>query len=126
MNLRIFEEIDIYGPVLRTHGLAKIDTGAFSSSIHRALAEALELQEVKGNKAHIFSNAMGKQERKLVSARIRLGGIEKQIIFSVSDRTTMTRMILIGRRDLLGFCIQVAPDEADPNNTLNIKKGDII
>ncbi len=100
---------------------AKIDTGAYTSSIH---AEQIREEEYKGRKVLAFQvllpghpsftgktvrfdkyrekkvkNSFGHAEtRYLIETRIRLAGETYTVEFTLSDRSSMKNSILLGRK----------------------------
>jgi len=86
---------------------AKIDTGAFRSSIDEDLAKELGLLE-EGNVLYYrhYRSALGKnRERPVVSLIFWLKGKRIETAVSVADRKKLRTKVLIGRKDLKGFLI---------------------
>ena len=81
--------------------LAKVDTGAFSSSISQSLADKLELDDPV-NLTQIRS-ASGTSERPCYKVRMSILGqaIETQI--NVANRTGLNYMMILGRKDIAKF-----------------------
>jgi hypothetical protein len=73
---------------------AKIDTGAARCSIDQKLAKALGLKEIGEIQVR---NAMGKQTRRLVEAKIRVGRTTYDIEVSVTDRTELSCAMILGK-----------------------------
>jgi len=92
---------------------AKIDTGAFRTSIDEDLAGRLGLLET-GNQLLTmeFRSSLGKEERKLVNLTFYLKGKKIKTIASVADRSGLKRPMIIGRRDLRPFTFRVRKWEA--------------
>lgn len=85
---------------------AKIDTGAFSSSIDESLAEELGLlrpEHVVREK--LFKSALGMQNRKMIEINFKLRGIKVIAHASVTNRGGLRRRMIIGRRDLKQFTV---------------------
>lgn len=90
---------------------AKIDTGAFRSSIDRQLVAELGLS-VKKNVLYSrhYRSSMGKRrERKIIELTFRIGGRRIKTAVNVVDRSHLSTPLLIGRRDLAGFLIKPEP-----------------
>lgn len=123
-TLRVFHRIVICNRQGIGAGFqAKMDTGAFSSSIDEGLANILELPIYTDGEIHTYRSALGVSTRERVIASVSLFPDHlANIIFSVTDRSRLNFPVLIGRRDLLGFNIQVHPEESDPDNPLNIRR----
>lgn len=78
--------------------IARIDTGATSSSIDIKLAEELELGP--SMKSKIVKSASGTKERPLVEATIRMNNLIIKEYFTLADRSHMTYPVLIGQNIL--------------------------
>ena len=88
--------------------LAKIDTGAYRTSIDRTLAKDLGLlnkDNILWKDKYEYRSAVGLQSRPVIGIKYILGG--KKIISSasVANRSKMKTMLLIGRRDMAGFLV---------------------
>jgi alpha-L-glutamate ligase-like protein len=109
-TLNSIEEIKIYKYKTdeRYPVKARIDTGAFRSSIDRSLAESLGLLK-EGNvlwKDKLeYKSALGLQYRSIVGVTFVLGGRRIKTSASVSDRSKMALPFLVGRNDLTGFLV---------------------
>lgn len=92
---------------------AKIDTGAFRTSIDRDLAEKLGLLEM-GNQLLTMGvrSSLGRDVRSIVNVTFYLKGKKIKTTASVSDRSEMKRPMIIGRRDLRPFTVKVRKWEA--------------
>lgn len=115
-TIGIFEEVEVYGlegenEVVR----AKIDTGAYSSSIDRGLAEKLSLL-ISENILYedYFRSALGRKRRQIVGITINLGGKKIKTRVSVSDRVKLKYKMIIGRRDLAEFVVMVGEKDLLP------------
>jgi alpha-L-glutamate ligase-like protein len=87
---------------------AKIDTGAWRTSIDLGLAKELGLlkrENILWTKT--FKGALGKQVRKVINLTYYLAGKKIKTIASVADRKNLRRQIVIGRRDLSGFTVKL-------------------
>lgn len=101
----VFEPITIVLPSKKEHNLmAKLDTGAYSSSIDRALAEKLGLAKNVAYEKKVKS-ALGEETRSYVHFSFKLKGELIETAASLADRSESTYDVLIGRRDLGGFII---------------------
>ena len=86
--------------------LAKIDTGAGYSSIDRDLAEDLGADLEDPEDEVEIESANGEEERPLVRVRIRMAGKTLDTRVTVTDRSELSKDVLIGSRDLDGFLIE--------------------
>ncbi len=88
---------------------AKIDSGAFRSSIDRSLAEELGLLKEKNilwENRFKYRSAVGLQPRPVIGVTFWLAGRKIQTTASVVDRSKMKSPFLVGRNDLVGFLIR--------------------
>jgi alpha-L-glutamate ligase-like protein len=105
--VRNLETVEVYvGKKKRKQVLAKVDTGAYSTSIDRSLARELGLlQQDNIIFEKEFKSALGKEKRMVIRLVFWLGGRRVVSRAGISDRHNLRRKILIGRRDLKGFLI---------------------
>jgi len=92
---------------------AKVDTGAFRTSIDEELAKELKLldpENILWNTG--YKSALGREERKVVGISFYLKGKKIKTSASVSDRSKLKREMIIGRRDILGFSLKVRERES--------------
>jgi hypothetical protein len=84
--------------------MAKLDTGAFRTSLDIQLAERLNIP-VSEHKVFVKS-ASGHTHRDTVKLTFTLAGRKIVTVASLADRAHMKYPIIIGRRDLQGFLIK--------------------
>jgi len=102
--LNVVEKVTIYGPKAKKVVTAKIDTGAYSTSIDDALVEELGLSEYPRQK--LVRTGFGVEEvRDRVDILFRLHGKDIQTDASHTDRAHMRFQMIIGRRDIKGFLV---------------------
>lgn len=100
---------------------AKLDTGAYRTSIDKKLAEEMHLPKLK-NKL-LVKAASGQQLRETVKCSMSLAGKKINSIATITDRTHLQFPMIVGRKDLKGFLINPiyglepgdALDELDKN-----------
>ena len=86
---------------------AKIDTGAFRSSIDRKLAGDLGLLQGKHVLWHrYYVSALGREQRPIIELSFWLGGRRIKTAANVSNRSKFREKLLIGRRDLKTFLVR--------------------
>ena len=87
--------------------LAKIDTGAYRTSIDKTLATDLGLLNEENIlwKGMEYRSAVGLQTRPVIGIKYILAGRKIISSASVTDRSKMKTMLLIGRKDLVGFMV---------------------
>ena len=78
--------------------LARIDSGATSSSIDISLAKLLNFKPTK--KYRIVKSASGIKRRPIVNAIVTIKGTKMEAEFTLADRKHMTYQILIGQNVL--------------------------
>lgn len=110
--LTVIQPVMIHGNLIDGHlqsvrkkeVLAKLDSGAYRTSIDRKLAKELKLP-INNQKVYVKS-ASGKAYRPTVHVTFELAGKKIKTIASVVDRSHLKFPIIIGRLDLQGFLIQ--------------------
>ena len=114
VRVGIFEEVEAVDITGERHALkAKLDTGAFRSSIDEALAKKLGLLDPENLLwSGYWRGALGREERKVIGLTFYLKGRKIKTAASISDRSKLKRPMIVGRRDLLGFAIRVKEVEA--------------
>ena len=88
--------------------MAKIDTGAWRSSIDKTYAEKnglLQKDNILWTK--VFKSSLGAEERPVINLSFYLAGRRINTIASVSNRRGLKKIFIIGRRDLQGFLVKV-------------------
>ena len=86
---------------------AKIDTGAWRTSIDENLANDLGLlrpENVLWSK--IYKSGLGVQEREVIGLNFYLAGRKVKTIASVAKRSDLRAQMIIGRRDLSDFLVK--------------------
>ncbi len=102
--LGLTEHIIVHDHDAQEEVLARIDTGAETSSMDASLAAELSLGPIE--RVMTVKSANGKKVRPVVRCTIELGGKRVEGLFSLADRSHMTYRMLIGQ-DVLkqGFLI---------------------
>lgn len=101
--LHIIEKVTLYGPGGKKTIEAKIDSGAFRTSIDSALVKSLQLPARK-NKVFVQSGN-GMQYRDTVKVSFKLRNKTIETIASHTDRSNLRFPMIVGRRDMKGFLI---------------------
>lgn len=104
----IFETVKIkVGKKKRVEVPAKIDTGAYSTSIDMKLAEELGLlkhENILWTKK--FKSALGEQDRLVIRLVFWLQGKKIVTRAGLTNRKDLRRKVLVGRRDLKEFIVE--------------------
>lgn len=96
--LGLIEQVTILVDSFNHKLLARIDTGATSSSIDKELVEELGLGP--GHRLTTVRSAAGTEKREIIKIKILLNGKIIEEEFSIADRTHMTYSVLIGQNIL--------------------------
>lgn len=95
--------------------LAKLDTGARSTSLDQKLAKELGLT-ILPEKQRVRA-ASGEQMRKMVNVEFTLGGRKIKAVANIADRSHMTYRMIVGKTELRGFLIDPAlPGKGAPDS----------
>lgn len=109
--VRAFEEVKVLAGDRKTKVpvKAKLDTGAFRSSIDSQLAKELNLLE-PDNILFVRQarSALGRKKRPVIELTFYLQGKKIKTAASVSDRSKLRTPLLVGRRDLKPFLVKVS------------------
>lgn len=101
------EQITLHGANKeRSVTFAKIDTGAYRTSIARPLAEKLRLTGILKYKK--VRGALGKEERAIVDLTFELDKQKIRTEAFIASREEMKHDVIVGRRDLKKFLIDPA------------------
>lgn len=103
--LGIEEQVIIFGRTGEAHPLlAKIDTGAWRTTLDHSLAKQWNLHEPVINTTEV-RGALGQDTRPVVELTLKLHERLIKTKASLADRTHMKYDMIIGRRDLKGFLV---------------------
>ncbi len=110
--LNVIEKVTIVGPNGKKVVQAKIDTGAYSTSVDESLVHELGLEEHDETKR--IRSGVGEELRSTVKFVMRIRGKDIETVASYTDRAHMTYPMIVGRCDIKGFLVDPAkaPDEA--------------
>lgn len=107
-TIGVWEDAKIVGSDKKKHIVkAKIDTGAWKTSIDKDLAAKLGILD-KSNVlwTKIYKSSLGKEVRKVVSLKFYLAGTKISTIANVAARSHLRTPLIIGRKDLKGFLVK--------------------
>lgn len=98
------EEVIIYGANKEKYtAMAKIDTGAYRTSIARYIADKLQLTHILKYKK--VRGALGKEERPIIDLTFELDGEKVRTEAFIASREEMKHDVIVGRRDLKKFLV---------------------
>lgn len=86
---------------------AKIDTGAWKTSIDKDLAERLGI--LKNSNVlwtKVYKSSLGEEKRQIINLTFYLAGRKIETIANIASRKNLRTPLIIGRRDLEGFLIK--------------------
>ena len=106
-TLSVIEKITIYGSKKKKTVRAKVDTGAYRTSLDSDLVDELGLDE--RNKFVRVRSGSGRQKRRTVHLKFKMKGKEIDTIATYTPRGHLRFPVIIGRKDMDGFLV-------DPNN----------
>lgn len=98
------ERITILGPQGETVVIAKIDTGADSSSVDTELVAFLDLK-IDPDKKKTVITSEGSEERNVVDFEFLLGETKIKTSATIGNRSDLSTPVLIGKADLEGFIV---------------------
>lgn len=107
-TIGVWEDAKIVGADKKKHIVkAKIDTGAWKTSIDKDLAAKLGILD-KSNVlwTKIYKSSLGREVRKVVSLKFYLAGTRISTIANVATRSHLRTPLIIGRKDLKGFLVK--------------------
>jgi hypothetical protein len=107
-TIGIWETVKVVnGDGKRVEVPAKIDTGAWKTSIDQDLAEQLNLLE-KSNVlwVKLYQSSLGKEKRRVINLKFYLAGRKIDTVASVTSRSHLRIPMIIGRKDLKGFLVK--------------------
>ena len=86
---------------------AKIDTGAWRTSIDRNLAQELGLLQSDNILwSKLYKSGLGEKRREVIGLTFYLAGRKVDTIASIEERSHLRAPMIIGRRDLSGFLVK--------------------
>lgn len=96
--LGLTERITLRGPKKSISVIARIDTGATTSSLDTELAQRLNLEPTSHTR--IVRSAHGVRKRPLLKAHLQLQGQSLEADFTLADRKHLKYPVLIGQNIL--------------------------
>lgn len=105
-TISVWEDITLRVKGKRITVPAKVDTGAWRTSIDKDLAKKVGLLETKNILwTKKVRTATGKEDRSVINLEYTIAGRRVSTIASISTRSHLRVPIIIGRKDLSGFVI---------------------
>jgi alpha-L-glutamate ligase-like protein len=107
ITIATWEKIQVkVGPKKKKDVIAKVDTGAWRTSIDRSLAEKLGIltpENILWSKS--VKSGLGQEVREVIGLTFYLADKKITTIASVANRKGMRTQMIIGRRDLEGYLV---------------------
>ena len=104
--LGVIEKVTIYGENKRKTVRAKIDTGAYRTSLDVDLVRELDLDH--HHKMVSVRSGSGRQKRRTVKVNFKLKNKEITTIATYTERSHLRFPVIIGRRDIKEFLVDPA------------------
>ncbi|MFC1711657.1 sugar-transfer associated ATP-grasp domain-containing protein [Patescibacteria group bacterium] len=106
-TVEVFEDVEVRTFMgERSEVKAKLDTGAYRTSIDEGLADELGLLNPENVLLEkYYKSSLGREKRQLIELIFYLKGRKIKTVANISDRTGLKRRMIIGRRDLQGFLV---------------------
>jgi len=101
--LGVIEKVTIYGKDKKRTVRAKVDTGAYRTSIDSDLVDDLGL-DPHGTFVRVRSGS-GRQKRRTVKLRFKMKGKEIETIATYTPRGHLRFPVIIGRKDMKGYMV---------------------
>lgn len=115
-TVHVFEDIEIKTPSGKATILAKLDTGAWRTSIDKKLARKLGLLKKENVLWHRkVRSSLGSTRSPVISLTFWLKGKKIMTTAGVADRSNLKKQVIIGRKDLVGFLVKPVPKN-NPKN----------
>lgn len=118
-TINVWEKVRIVGSDGKKHEIvAKVDTGAWRTSIDKGLAEELGLtlpSNILWSK--VVRSSLGKENRSVINLNYYLAGTKIKTMAGITDRSHLRSAMVIGRRDLEGFTINPSQGYDSGGNT---------
>lgn len=115
--LSIIQEVTFYRNGEPITIKAKLDTGAFRTSIDKKFAELLDLTIL--NEKVFVKSASGESFRPTAKASFLLGGKKINTVVSIGDRSNLKYPVIIGHRDMKDFLIKPVNEQPyDPEDDI--------
>lgn len=109
----IFESVRVKGQNDKDITIkAKVDTGAWRTSIDKTLAQDLHLLDESNVLWYRkFHSALGIEKRPVIAVTFWLKGKKIKTTAGVTDRSKLRSPLIIGRKDLVGFLVNPSKNE---------------
>ncbi len=105
------ETVTFTGPIGSRAVEAKVDTGAYRSSLDAGLAQELGLLNPSNVVEYKkITNSIGESMRPVVRCRLQIRSKQIETEIGVIDRRGLRYRAIIGRKDLAGFLVRPDPD----------------
>ena len=107
-TIHIWENVKIVtGDKKKVEVKAKVDTGAWKTSLDKDLAEKLGILKASNVLwTKTYKSSLGEEKRQVINLTFFLAGRKIETIANIASRKNLRTPLIIGRRDLDGFLIK--------------------
>lgn len=107
-TIKVWEKVKIMaGDKQKIEIEAKVDTGAWKTSIDKDLAEKLGILKASNILwTKVYKSSLGEEKRQVINLTFFLAGRKIETIANIASRKNLRTPLIIGRRDLDGFLIK--------------------
>jgi hypothetical protein len=107
-TIKVWEKVKIVtGDKKKVEVKAKVDTGAWKTSVDKDLAEKLGILKASNVLwTKTYKSSLGEEKRQVINLTFFLAGRKIETIANIASRKNLRTPLIIGRRDLDGFLIK--------------------
>jgi len=107
-TIKVWENVKIVtGDKKKVEVKAKVDTGAWKTSLDKDLAEKLGILKASNVLwTKTYKSSLGEEKRQVINLTFFLAGRKIETIANIASRKNLRTPLIIGRRDLDGFLIK--------------------
>lgn len=107
-TIKVWEKVKIVtGDKKKVEIEAKVDTGAWKTSVDKDLAEKLGILKASNVLwTKTYKSSLGEEKRQVINLTFFLAGRKIETIANIASRKNLRTPLIIGRRDLDGFLIK--------------------
>ena len=117
-TVNVFEEIEIKDERGKKNTVrAKLDTGAWRTSIDKSLAKRLGLLKKENVLWYRYvRSSLGSKQSPVIGLTFWLNGKKIETTAGVAERSHLKKQVIVGRQDLVGFLVKPTGKSAEKKN----------